>query len=252
MKNNIGLFLTKRAHMSPNVEAFVNADTRERYTFTELNDRSNRIAHVLLDLGVKPGDRVAILMMNSVEFAETFFAIAKIGGVVVPLNWRLVADELSFILKDSGSTVLLYGGQFANTVKELHDRGEEGTLVKEWVHVGAAETRDDFAKDYEELRTAASTDEPEIGSEDDDLLYIMYTSGTTGLPKGAAHTQSTSIWSCITMGITTDQHYKDRFLLALPMFHVGALLPLTTCVHQGITAVVMPSFDPALAWLSYV
>jgi acyl-CoA synthetase (AMP-forming)/AMP-acid ligase II len=142
----------------------------------------------------------------------------------------------------------VYGGEFANVVKELHDRGSDATDLKQFIHIGGEETRDDFARDYEALRAAASTEEPEIRAKDDDLLYIMYTSGTTGLPKGAAHTHETMTWSCITMSITTDQHYKDRFIVALPLFHVGALAPLTTSVQQGITAVVMPAFDPAKVW----
>lgn len=248
MKNNIGLFLTKRAHLSPKVDAYVDGDTRERCSFFELNERCNRTAHALLKSGVKPGDRVALLMMNSIEFVESFFAIAKIGAVAVPLNWRLVVGELSFILKDAGATTLIYGGQFANVVKELHDGGEELTHVKTFIHVGGDDTRDDFAQDFEALLAESSTDEPKIGAAEDDLLYIMYTSGTTGLPKGAVHTHNTNIWACTTFAGTCDQYYKDRYLMALPLFHVGALAPLTSAVHQGVTCVVMPSFDPTKAW----
>ncbi|HIA47258.1 MAG TPA: o-succinylbenzoate--CoA ligase [Candidatus Hydrogenedentes bacterium] len=248
MKNNIGLFLAKRAHISPNVEAYVDADTRERYTFAELNLRCNQCAHALTEVGVKVGDRVALLMMNGNEFVEAYFAIAKIGAVVVPLNWRLVADELTFILKDSGSTTLIYGGQFANVVKTLHDGGAESTHITTWIHVGDSDTRDDFGQDYKALLDAAPTDEPTIGAEGHDLLYIMYTSGTTGLPKGAVHTHETATWACITLGTTTDQYYKDRYLLALPLYHVGALAPLTSAVHQGVTCVVMPAFDPTQVW----
>ena len=81
MKDNVGLFLAKRAHMSPKVEAFVNTETLERLTYDELNRRSNRIANAFVAEGIQPGERVALLMMNSVEFVETFFALAKIGAV---------------------------------------------------------------------------------------------------------------------------------------------------------------------------
>jgi acyl-CoA synthetase (AMP-forming)/AMP-acid ligase II len=112
MKNNIGLLLTKRATINPDREAYIDSQSGLRLNFAELNSRSNRIANALLGLGVSPGDRVAIALMNSAEFVEAYFAIAKIGGIVVPLNWRLVPDELEYILKDSGSTTLVFGAEF--------------------------------------------------------------------------------------------------------------------------------------------
>ena len=104
MKNNIGLFLAKRAELDPDLEAFVGLESGQRLTYREFNERSCRTANALTGLGVGKGDRVALLMMNGAEYIESFFAIARIGAIVVPLNWRLVADELAFILSDSGAT----------------------------------------------------------------------------------------------------------------------------------------------------
>ena len=87
MKTNIGLLLTKRAHLNPEREAYVESDGSRRFTFKELNDRSNRLANGLLASGLQKGDRVGLLLMNSVEFMESFFAIAKAGGVVVPTRF---------------------------------------------------------------------------------------------------------------------------------------------------------------------
>ena len=198
MKNNIGLFLTKRAHLNPSLEAFIDTHTGLRLTFSELNARSNRTASVLRDLGVRRGDRAALLLMNCPEFLETFFALAKLGAVAVPLNWRLVPAELSFILKDSGARVLVYGGEFQGEVSELQGLGAEATQISEWIHVGPVEDKADFARDYAGLQSAASDEEPEIGACDDDTLYIMYTSGTTGLPKGAVHSHGTAMWPART------------------------------------------------------
>jgi O-succinylbenzoate-CoA ligase len=246
MKHNVGLILTKRAQLSPNLEAFVDVASERRFSFAELNVRTNRTAHALIGLGVRKGDRVAILMMNGVEFLESFFAIAKIGAVCVPLNWRLVPDELAFILKDSGATLLIYGAEFENGVVDLQARGADGTDIAHWICLG--EPRAEFAHDYNAIVAAASSDEPEAAASDDDDLYIMYTSGTTGLPKGAVHTHDTALWASITMGMTSEIRYADRYLVSLPLFHVGALTPITGCVHRGVTSVVVRSFDPGQTW----
>src|SRR5210317_492394 len=108
MKTNIGQLLTKRAQICPNREAFVEFERDRRFTFAELNARANRVASGLLEKGIRPGDRVASLLKNGIEFVETYFAVAKIGAVMVPVNWRLVAGEIAFILQDSGARALVY------------------------------------------------------------------------------------------------------------------------------------------------
>jgi O-succinylbenzoate-CoA ligase len=244
MRTNIGLLLSKRAALSPRLDALVEVELGRRFTFPELNARANRTAHLLAKLGVRKGDRVALLLMNGAEFIESFFAIAKMGAIVVPLNWRLVGDELAFILKDSGATVLVYGGEFRAVVADLHARGDTATAVRHWLHVGTADTAAPFARSYASLQADASDREPEIGAEGADELYIMYTSGTTGLPKGAVHTHDSALWASFTIGMTADVRYGDRYIIVLPLFHVGALTPMTGNVHRGITNVVMRAFDP--------
>ncbi|MEM7018510.1 MAG: long-chain fatty acid--CoA ligase [Pseudomonadota bacterium] len=248
MKTNIGLLLAKRAFITPNLEALVDVATERRFTYAELNQRCNRTANFLLEIGVQKGDRVGMLMMNSAEFIETYFALAKIGAVIVPLNWRLVPDELSFILKDSGTKFLIYSDDFNASAAELQERGAEGSPIQAGVHVGSPDNRLDFAQDYAALQSAALDEEPEARAEDDDLLYIMYTSGTTGLPKGVVHTHKTSFWGLLTMNATADLRLKDRYLLVLPLFHVGALTPGTGCVYGGVTMIILRAFDPTLAW----
>ena len=245
MENNIGLLLSRRAELHGTREAYVDSQSGLRLTFRELNERSNQVAGYLLSLGVQKGERVAIMMMNSAEFFESYFAIAKIGGVVVPLNWRLVADELEFILKDSGTRTLIFGNEFVGLAEDLHSRGD-ATDILHWLHSMGGP--DSFALDYEAGRDSASTAEPAITGKDDDLLYIMYTSGTTGLPKGVVHTHNTMYWALATFVATADSHEGDRYLAALPMFHVGSLTPVTFNVYLGITSIVMREFDPERAW----
>jgi O-succinylbenzoate-CoA ligase len=250
MQNNLGLILTKRAFLNPEREAYVDSHDDLRLTYAELNRRCNRLANALRDAGIERGERVGLLLMNSAEFMEAYFALAKVGAVVVPLNWRLVADELAFILKDSGTRRLIFGAEFLDTVADLHARGD-ATDVRQWLQVaapgGTAEVAY-FADDYPTFRDRGADREPEPGAADHDMLYIMYTSGTTGLPKGVVHTHHTAIWAILTIAASVEYRDGERYLAALPMFHVGALTPLAVNVYRGATSVVMRAFDPTLAW----
>lgn len=247
MQTNIGLLVAKRADFTPNKEAIVEVHTGKRLTYGQLNDGVNRIAHALSALGIKKGDRVAILMMNNIAFVESFYGIAKIGAIVVPLNWRLVADELEFILRDSGAILLLFGGEFSALATDLHSRKNQ-TRVQHWIAVDCDDSSCSFSKSYAELTSVASSQEPTIAAEEDDELYIMYTSGTTGLPKGVIHTHNTAMWSLITGSATSTFYENDRYLLALPLFHVGALNPLNNNLYRGSCVVVMRSFDATKTW----
>jgi acyl-CoA synthetase (AMP-forming)/AMP-acid ligase II len=242
---NIGHFATKRAWLNPDLEAVYDVDTDRRLTFAELNTRINRAANMLAGMGIGRGDRVGLLLMNSVEFEESFFAIAKLGAVVVPLNWRLVPDELAFILSDSGTSVLVYGAEFSEAVADLHGRGEE-TPITTWVQVGGEAP--EWSLDYAGAHGAAAADEITVDTDPDDLLFIMYTSGTTGLPKGVMHSHATMLWAIMTIDATADMHFGDRYLVALPLFHVGALAPAIACVYGGVSQTVMRAFDPARTW----
>ena len=101
---------------------------------------------------------------------------------------------------------------------------------------------------YDELLASASTDEPAGTASGDDMLFIMYTSGTTGLPKGVIHTHDTVLWAILTIAATSDFRKRDRFLNSLPLFHVGALGPVIACVYAGVSLTVMKAFDPTASW----
>jgi len=245
MNNNIGLLLTKRAQISPKSLAFVEVERKHRFNFTQLNARTNRIAQVLLKRGIQPGDRVALLMMNGIEFIETYFAAAKIGAVLVPLNWRLATSELAFILADSGANTLVYDSEFDATISELRADQTEQLKIQHWVRKqNAPQTpAPSFALDYDQAMQAASESEPPIGAYDEELLFIMYTSGTTGRPKGAMQTHNTMLWAHFTCLTTSDMRGDDRFLLSLPMFHVGCLLPASQLVHRGATGIILRQIE---------
>ncbi len=245
MSQNVGQFLTRRARRDPNLEALFEPATGNRQTYSQLNARSNQSAHALTGLGLEHGDRIALLLMNGTEFIETFFGAGKVGLVNVPLNWRLVADELQFIVADAGAKAMIFSEEVAEVVAELKSRGDS-TAVKHWIQVGG--TPADGFLSYEGLVSAASADEPEATASGDDLLFIMYTSGTTGLPKGVMHSHETVLWGTLTAASTSDMRHKDRFLNSLPLFHVGALNPVISVVYGGGSLTLMRAFDPTASW----
>ncbi len=246
---NVGSHLAKRALLNPRLEALVDDAAGRRFTFAELNERADRTAHVLTECGLSQGDRVAMLLPNCHQFVETFYGAARVGLVVVPLNWRLVADELAFMLRDSGATVLVFAAEYDGVVAELHDRGNDadsGTPVAEWLRVGADPPA--WGRDFDALVGAAPSTPLPVTGDGDDPLFIMYTSGTTGLPKGALHTHDSVEWAVLTVLATADLRFRDRYLISLPLFHVGALNPLTDCIYRGATTILLRQFDPQRIW----
>src|SRR6476469_5023189 len=148
---NVGSHLSKRAELNPGPEALVDDATGRRFTFSELDARADRTAHLLVGLGLTKGDRVAVLRPNGHALVETFYGAARAGLVVVVLNCRLVANELAFMLRDSGATVLVFDGEHDTAVADLRDRGgtDDGTPVVHWVRVGA--NGPPWALDFEAL-----------------------------------------------------------------------------------------------------
>ena len=244
MKQNIGRLLSKRADISTTAEAFVEVERGRRFTFEELNNRCNRTANMLLAQGVKPGDRVATLLKNGIEFVETYFAVAKIGAILVPVNWRLVANEIAYIVQDSGAVAFIYDADFDEVVLRLHN--DDSLAIEHYTRVNAINDTtplEDFTADYDKLQQLSPEAEPPVGAYDDDLLFIMYTSGTTGHPKGVMLSHRCMLWSGLTSITTSDMRGEDRFLLPMPMFHVGCLVPVSQLVHRGATGVIMRDID---------
>lgn len=243
---NIGQALTQRAFLNPDREAIVDLGSQHRMNFGELNRQANRCSHAITALGLRKGDRLALLCQNRPEFYESFFGPAKQGIVLMPLNWRLTADELAFILKDGGAKAIVFDAEFAPVVEEIRSRGAAGSDLEHFICVG--DENPDFSERYDALLADQPEVEPDATASGDDNLFIMYTSGTTGNPKGVVHTHHTVFWSILTLNNSTDQRPIDRYLVLLPLFHVGALTPMITGIYIGNTQVIMRSFDPAAVW----
>ncbi len=221
------------ARRVPDVTALV-FDER-RISFAELDRRAALLAAALAERGVGAGDRVAMLMYNRIEFVEAFLGIQRLGACAVPVNFRLAAEEAAYVLEDSGSVGAIVDGALA----ELAPAGAGFRLMLD----GAA-----GGDSYEEALAAADADSaPEVVVDDEDLAFLMYTSGTTGRPKGAMLTHQNLIVNTMNwvyeMGATKD----DVWLSGLPLFHIGGLNGILPFLQLGSTAVIERStgFDPA-------
>ena len=235
----IGSWLVKRALLTPAKEAVV--DGEKRLSYRELNRRVNRLSHALLGMDLQIGDRVAILSYNRLEFLEVIMAAAKLGVILVPLNWRLTAPELAFILNDSGAETLFFDTGFVELAEGIGDQ----TPLRQFVAFGEKDMPRTRA--YETLIADEPASEPAIDPAPDlDTPHIiMYTAGTTGKPKGAILSQGASFWNALNLNLAIDFTSGDRNLLVLPMFHIGGIglftLPM---LYDGGTVVIQRTFDP--------
>ncbi len=235
----IGFWLTKRAFLDGDREAVV--DGNRRVSYQALNGRVNRLSWALEAMGLKQGDRCAMLVYNGLEYVEVIFAAAKLGLLLVPLNWRLSPAELAFNLSDSGTETLIFDPGFAGLIPGLVDQ----TPVRRLLVLGEEEAAG--APAYEKALARQPEQGPESGPVGLDTPHIiMYTAGTTGRPKGAVLTQGASFWNAINL--QTDLYFTphDRNLLVLPMFHIGGIglftLPM---IYVGGTVVIQRIFEPA-------
>jgi acyl-CoA synthetase (AMP-forming)/AMP-acid ligase II len=231
MNLNVGFLLLRNAHENPNKVAVIFGE--KRYTYKTFNERINRLANGLLGQGVKKGDKVAYLLNNCIEFAEISFALSKIGALSVPLNFRLKEHEIGDVIKNSDSSFLFYGPEFRDTITKILPGLP---LVKRTVQVGGS-------PEYEELLRSTSSQEPSIQVLEDDEHSIMYTSGTTGFPKGAVHTHKSRIWNSLNMLVDTGLRTTDVFTITTPMFHIAAgHTMLLSNLFIGATVVILQGF----------
>lgn len=238
MNFNIAETMIHRARLTPDDEGFVGEGYR--YTFKQVNMRVNRFASYLKQQGLLPGERIAILCKNNEHLAVAIYAAAKAGGVAVILNWRLRVPELDYILNNCKASFLLYDVEFEENVDQLR----RTTLVKCYLRNNSQSNDPEF-----ESALSGQTDtEPILVTGGDDPALIMYTSGTTGKPKGATLTHNNLIWSSFGLSHTLDWNFRDRFLLVAPIFHIGGLVPLITDVQKGATTIFAPNFDPKTVW----
>ncbi|GGP18269.1 long-chain fatty acid--CoA ligase [Nonomuraea glycinis] len=233
MRNaGLGGWPARRALMSPNRTAFV-FDGRA-VSHAEVHERTTRLASSLRDAGVRAGDRVAYLGPNHVAFVETMFATHLLGGIFVPLNFRLAAPEIAYMVADSGASVLVYAPECATAV-----RGLPGLST-----VVALESPMPGELEYETFLSGGDATPIDTPVALDDIALILYTSGTTGRPKGAMLSHANLVWNCFNIMAGVDVASTEVTLISAPLFHVAALnQTLLPTFLKGGTSLIMPSWD---------
>ncbi|MBW8820041.1 MAG: long-chain fatty acid--CoA ligase [Streptomyces sp.] len=231
MRNEgLGSWPVRRARKTPHRTALIHGDTT--FTYAALHTRVTRLAHALRARGIRRGDRVAYLGPNHPSYLETLFAAGSLGAVFVPLNTRLAGPEIGYQLSDSGARALVYGPSHAGLVAGLPG----STDVRTYVEVGA---------EYERLLAESAQEPIDEPVTADDTCIIMYTSGTTGRPKGAMLTHGNLTWNAINVLVDTDLISDERALVSAPLFHTAGLNMLTLPVLlKGGTCVLVEAFEP--------
>lgn len=210
-----------------------------RWTYTELDRKANQFAQALLRLGVEKGDVVSSFLYNTSEFVVALFAVAKIGAIFNPVNYRLAAHELQYILQDGKAKVLLYEQQGSDVV----DRARElGNPVEHYIYVD--EALPEGALDFYALLEAEEQVRPEVAVSENDYCIMMYTSGTTGRPKGVLHTHRSKVHHNFMMMQCMGLTKEDVGLSAAPLNHTAELhTSFLPRVQVGATNVLLHHFD---------
>jgi fatty-acyl-CoA synthase len=219
-------------------------DLERSMTFLEWNLRACRLANALLGLGLAKGDRVAVLAYNCVEWAEIYAAAAKAGVIAVPINFRLVAAEIAFVVEDAGAAVVIAQDGLHGLIEEV--RGGLSVPAQNYVHFGAATCPAGW-RAYEDLLDDASDGEPDQAVTPDDAWTLMYTSGTTGNPKGVIRSHRAAALLSFVTEIELGIHRDDDALLVMPMCHANSVNFFGAFSYCGGTTSIYSrkSFDPA-------
>jgi acyl-CoA synthetase (AMP-forming)/AMP-acid ligase II len=240
---NTAEFLTISAAMVPDREALVSGE--QRITYEHMQSRVARLANALQGLGVKRGTAVAVMAVNCPQYVETYYAIAKLGGVFVPLNYRAKQEELDYMVNASEAQVLLAGHRYLDLVSTLRPKF---TGVREYVCMDGSP---EGMHSYEELLKSPE-DDPYVEIDENDASILMYTSGTTAQPKGVVLTYLTlSVYVMNTMNPADPGTPPDVTLVSVPFYHVAGATTMMSSIWGGRTLAILPQFDPK-GWLETV
>jgi len=239
---NIGTFadvIYRNALLYPDQEAYVYKS--ERVTFSEYNARVNSLIHALQSMGVKKGDVIGIVSMNCLEYTYFFGAAWKGGFIASPFNFRLQANELEYLINYSEANTLFVGTELVDTVSSIRNN-----LPKVKNYISLECSAPDMIS-HDELMKSYSREEPDIQVDEDDYLAIVYTSGTTGLPRGALYTHRRFIDNTKNLVMEMGLLPGEKHIHIMPLYHIGGINHFRAFLYIGACNVIMHqrSFDPA-------
>lgn len=212
---------------------------RRDMTWQVFDEKANRMANLLIKRGIKKGDKVAILLMNCLEWLPIYFGILKSGAVAVPLNFRYTAEEIKYCLNLSDSISLIFGPEFIGRIESIHSDIPNVKLL-----LYAGEDRPTFAENYDRLTSNCCSEPPQIEYCDEDDAVIYFSSGTTGFPKAILHTHASLMSACVTEQNHHGQTRDDNFLCIPPLYHTGAKMHWFGSLISGSKAVLLRGIKP--------
>lgn len=221
------------------IESTSRARFRKEITWGEFNVQANRFANLLLSRGVKKGDKIAILLMNCIEWLPIYFGILKTGAIAVPLNFRYTADEIKYCCKLAEVDGIVFGPEFTGRMEEICDRMPRVRLM-----LYSGEDCPSFAESYDELIEYCSSRTPQIDIKDSDDAAIYFSSGTTGFPKAILHAHRSLMHSCRVEQNHHSQTRDDVFLCIPPLYHTGAKMHWFGSLLVGGKAVLLKGTKP--------
>ena len=240
---NVSEFLGISAAIVPDRTALVFEG--KRTSFGELQSRVTRLANALVSLGVGSGDRIAIVQVNTDAVVETCFAAARMDGVFVPLNFRARAEEISFMIRDSGPKLLIAGSRYVDLINSISDDLDS---VEHFVTLD--DPRDGWLS-YYDLIDDADDEDMWPATAEDDLAVLLFTSGTTSYPKGVMLTHN-SFASYILSHVTpADPEFAERNILTVPLYHIAGMQAMISAVYGGRTLIIQRQFE-ASQWMELV
>lgn len=247
---NIAWWVKRWSELNPAKTAII-VDDRQ-YSYRELYRRYSRTAGWLYAKGVRKGHRVGVLLRNCPEFIEIYLACARLGVIFVPLNFRITASELNYFIGDAQPKMLVFNSGYTTLVEEAqideHDPSVQLAGVGSPVEGTGVEAYEDQVSDFPEGPYDFSPEaEP---SDPEEPQVIMYTSGTTGKPKGAVLSHRKTFFNCLNAEIFFKLNFDDRMLVILPLFHSGGLfIQAAPTLYKGATLIIHTKFDPAQVFL---
>ncbi len=212
---------------------------RREITWNVFNEKANRFANLLLSRGVKKDDKVAILLMNCLEWLPIYFGILKTGAIAVPLNFRYAPEEIEYCVNLADVDILVFGPEFIGRVEEIADRISKNRLL---FYVG--DNCPSFAEDYSSLTANCSSQTPQIPLKDSDNAAIYFSSGTTGFPKAILHNHESLVHACKVEQNHHGQTKDDVFLCIPPLYHTGAKMHWFGSLLSGGRAVLLKGTKP--------